>query len=86
MMTPPAGLASGALCLPAGAWSTRRQTAPHTHRPPPRPKGTPARTPHTHRHGGISLPRVPPRGSGAVSSPARLETATARSAQPRQVA
>ena len=45
--TPPAGLVSGAHCVPAGAWSTRRQTAPHAP-PPPRPKGTPAaRTPHT---------------------------------------
>ena len=49
--TPPEGLASGAQCLPAGAWSTKRQTTPHARRPPPpppRPKGTPAaRTPHT---------------------------------------
>ena len=29
---------------------------------------------HTHRHGGISLPRVPPRGTGAVSSPVGLVT------------
>ena len=87
--TPPAGLASGAHCLAAGAWSTRRQTAPHTHPPPPPPpdpKAPQQRAHHTHRHGGISLPRVPPRGLGAASSPARLETATAGSAQPSRVA
>ena len=33
-----------------------------------------ARAPHTHRYGGISLPRVPPRGTGAVISPVGLET------------
>ena len=54
--TPPAGLASGAHCLPAGAWRTRRRTNPHTSAPPH----------HTYRHGGISLPHVPPRVSGAV--------------------
>ena len=36
------------------------------------PGTPPARTPHTHRHGGISLPGVPPRGSGAVSRSAVL--------------
>ena len=35
-MIPPAGVALGAHCLPAGAWSTKRQTAPHKH-PPPKP-------------------------------------------------
>ena len=33
-----------------------------------------ARAPHTHRHGGISLLRVPPQGTGAVISPVGLET------------
>ena len=76
LTTPPVGLASGSHCLPASAWGTRRQTTPH------------ARTPqhHTQRQGGISLPHVPLRGSGAVSSPGRLETATAGSAQPSRVA
>ena len=54
--------------------------------PPPDPKAPQRRAHHTHRHGSISLPRLPPRGSGAVSSLARLETATAGSAQPSQVA
>ena len=29
---------------------------------------------HTHRHGGISRPRAPPRGLGAVNSPVGLVT------------
>ena len=39
--------------------------------PPPLHKHTRA---HTHRHGGISRPRAPPRGLGAVSSPVGLVT------------
>ena len=42
--------------------------------PAPAPHAQAARAPHTHRHGGISLPRVPPRGTGAVISPAGLAT------------
>ena len=38
------------------------------------PHSQAACAPHTHRHGGISLPRVPPRGTGAVISPVGLET------------
>ena len=33
--TPPAGSASGSHGLPAGAWSTRHHTTPHTPPPPP---------------------------------------------------
>ena len=39
--------------------------------PPPPPRHTWA---HTHRHGGISRPRAPPRGLGAISSPVGLVT------------
>ena len=39
--------------------------------PPPPPRHTRA---HTHRHGGISRPRAPPRGLGAVNSPVGLVT------------
>ena len=42
------------------------------HSPPPPPlRHTRA---HTHRHGGISRPRAPPRGLGAVNSPVGLVT------------
>ena len=41
--TPPAGSASGSHGLPAGAWSTRHHTTPHTRPPPP---------PHTQAQGG----------------------------------
>ena len=68
----------------AGAWSTRH-TLPRAmcataeqqwskqvcHSPPPPPRHTRA---HTHRHGGISRPRAPLRGLGAVNSPAGLVT------------
>ena len=39
--------------------------------PPPTPRNIRA---HTHRHGGISRPRAPPRGLGAVNSPVGLVT------------
>ena len=39
--------------------------------PPPPPRHTRA---HTHRHGGISRPRAPPRGLGAVNSPVGFVT------------
>ena len=42
--------------------------------PAPAPHAQAAHAPHTHRHGGISLPCVPPRGTGAVISPAGLAT------------
>ena len=105
--TPSAGSASGSHGLPAGAWSTRQHTTPHTRPVPPPPTrastsssqglvvadpGThpttsqgqarhsrvtrPARA--THRHGGISLPCVPPQGTGAVNSPAGLGTGQPR--------
>ena len=50
-------------------------TPPPLVAPPARaPHTQAARAPHTHRHGGISLPRVPPRDTGAVISPVGLAT------------
>ena len=48
----------------------RRTTMEQAGVPPP-PRHTRA---HTHRHGGISRPRAPPRGLGAVNSPVGLVT------------
>ena len=67
-MTPPAGLASGAPCLPPGAWSTRPQITPHAPPPPPDPKAPQRRARHTHRPGGIALPRGPPREVRGLSA------------------
>ena len=62
---------------------TRRASQP----PPARPPYTLTRArPHTHRHGGISLPRVPPRGTGAVSSPVGLVTGQPGVVRPNHVA
>ena len=87
--TPPAGLVLGAHCLPAclPAAGAPGNKPPHMQAPtPPQdPKAAQQHARHTHRHGGISLPCVPPRGSGAASSPVRLETAIAGSAQPSRV-
>ena len=61
--TPPAGLASGAQCLPAGALSTRQQTAPHAPPPPPRPKGQGISGPWFFQKSGwvhLSTPPPPP--------------------------
>ena len=78
----PGGLSVRLSSLPAGAWSTRH-TLPRAnaeqqwskqvcHSPPPPPlRHTRA---HTHRQGGISRPRAPPRGLGAVNSPVGLVT------------
>ena len=82
----PGGLRVRLSSLPAGAWSTRH-TLPRTmcanaeqqwskqvcHSPPPPSLHKHTRA-HTHRHGGISRPRAPPRGLGAVSSPVGLVT------------
>ena len=74
--TPPAGSASGSHGLPAGAWSTRQHTTPHTPRPPA------PRAPHTQ----ASPSRVCHRGgTGAVNSPAGLGTGQPRFAQPSRV-
>ena len=51
------------------AWTVRRAGEPQP--PPPPLRHTRA---HTHRHGGISRLRAPPRGLGAVNSPAGLVT------------
>ena len=70
-MTPPAGLASGAHCLPAGAWSTRRQTTPHTRRPPPPPLQTqrhPSGAHTTHTGTAVSPSRVCHRGVRGLSA------------------
>ena len=67
-MTPPAGLASGAHCLPAGAWSTRRQTAPHTHRPPPQTQRHPSGVHTTHTGTAVSPSRVCHRGVRGLSA------------------
>ena len=81
----PGGLRVRLSSLPAGAWSTRHTlgramcanaeqqwSKQVCHSPPPPPlRHTRA---HTHRHGGISRPRAPPRGLGAVNSPAGLVT------------
>ena len=57
---------------------------PREHHQHARPALLP-RARHTHRHGGISLPRVPPRGTGAVNSPAGLGTGQPRFAEPSRV-
>ena len=79
----PGGLRVRLSSLPAGAWSTRhilprtmcanaeQQWSKQVCHSPPLHKHTRA---HTHRHGGISRPRAPPRGLGAVSSPVGLVT------------
>ena len=53
----PAGLASGAHCLPAGAWSTRRQTAPHAP-PPPQTQRHPSSAHATHTGTAVSPSRA----------------------------
>ena len=53
--TPPAGSASGSHGLPAGAWSTRHHTTPHTPPPPP-----PTRLHHKQPGPGGGGPRFTP--------------------------
>ena len=60
-------------------WTTqpflhRRLKPPPTHNCDLTCPGCPSRRHSTHRHGGISLPHVPPRGTGAVSSPDNRES------------
>ena len=50
------------------------------------PRGIPFSPPPPPRHGGISLPRVPPRGTGAVSSPVGLVTGQLGVVQPNHAA
>ena len=60
----------------------RRMAAPGRRPPPP----TLDARAHTHQHGGISLARVPPRGTGAVSSPVGLVTGQQGVVQPSHAA
>ena len=69
--TPLVGLASGAHCLPAGAWSTRRQTTRHARRPPPPPLQTqrhPSSAHTTHTGTAVSPSRVCHRGVWGLSA------------------
>ena len=58
---------SGAHCLPAGAWSTRRQTAPHAP-PPPKTQRHPSSAHATHTGTVVSFSRVCHRGVLGLSA------------------
>ena len=68
-MTPPAGLASGAHCLPACTWSTRRQTAPCARASPrPQTQRHPSSVHATHTGTAVSPSRVCHRGVRGLSA------------------
>ena len=69
--TPPAVVASGAHCLPARAWSTRRQTTPHARARPPPPRSTqrhPSSAHATHTGTAVSPSHMCHRGVRGLSA------------------